>query len=75
MLFIKNLKPNFNIQTDSIRANLFFLITIVLFLRYSFLSPIVILVNIECNFQIFFLILIMTFSQTLTELKTSKVKV
>ena len=28
----------------------FFLITIVLFLRYSFLSPIVILVNIECNF-------------------------
>ena len=41
MLFIKNLKPNLNIQTDSIRANFLFNIFTNFFLTLQFLSAIV----------------------------------
>ena len=54
ILFIKNLKPNFNIKDGLHTCQTFCLITIVLFLWYSFLSPIVILLCIDCNLQIFF---------------------
>ena len=52
ILHIKSLKPNLNIQTDSIRAKLFVSFSLSFFHYTGSLLIIVLLVFIVCNFQI-----------------------